>query len=66
MNRIVLIHVMVSVALIPARLGLASNDVDAKRPVLPNTSAASVGRSSAHELPAHSLTVIRIKGSGGT
>ena len=45
---------------------LATNDVDAKRPVLPNTSAASVGRSSAHELPAHSLTVIRVKGPGGT
>jgi alpha-L-arabinofuranosidase len=44
---------------------LATNGIDAPRPLLPTTSAIRIRGSSAHELPAHSLTVIRINGGGG-
>ena len=44
---------------------LATNDLDAPRPVLPKTSQTTLGGTSSHELPPHSLTVIRVKGGGG-
>jgi len=40
---------------------LATNTIDAPRPVLPETSEISLGRSASQDLPAHSLTLIRVK-----